>query len=98
LINNIEQEAKGYQDLADELSKLEKVHQSKIKYMLVGLQAAKKMTDQEYKIFVERTTYQYTFEDIGLNMGIKKQTVQYHYEKAVKILRETYQEVKLLRR
>lgn len=96
--NNIENESKGYQDLLDDISKEENIHHSKIKYMVVGLKAAKKMTEKEYFVFTERTIYHSRFIDICLNMGISESACKTYYQRGLEKLKQTYQEVKLLKR
>ena len=70
--NDIENQAKGYQDLIDEVEKDQEKINEHIVYLLTGIVGAKELSDQEYEVFINRTLYNNKFEDIACNMQIEK--------------------------
>ena len=73
---NIENTARGYQQLIDEIGKEQEKMNEHIIYLITGIVGAKELSDQEYEVFVSRTLYHNRFEDIGCTMSISESSVK----------------------
>ena len=92
---NIENTAKGYQQLIDEIGKEQKQMNEHIIYLITGIVGAKELSDQEYEVFVSRTLYHNRFEDIGYTMGITNSSVKTYYGRALKKLQATAKRISI---
>ena len=84
--NNIENECFGYQNLIDEVEKEQEKIIEELKYVLTGIIAGRKFSDQEYQCFIERAVNKNKFEDIGLTLGISESAAKTYYQRAIKKL------------
>lgn len=83
---NIENEAKGYQDLIDEIEIEQQRIIKQLRYTLTGVIGGRQLSDQEYQVFVERALTMKPFGDIAYNMGITESTAKTYFERATKKL------------
>jgi len=83
---NIENEAKGYQDLIDEIEIEQKRIIKQLRYTLTGVIGGRQLSDQEYQVFIERALTMKPFGDIAYNMGITESTAKTYFERATKKL------------
>jgi len=86
LKNDIENTAKGYQDLIDEVEKDQRKIIEELKYVLTGVVGGRQLSDQEYQCFIERAVDKNKFEDIGFNLGISESAAKTYYQRAIKKL------------
>ena len=84
--NSLEQRAKGYQDLIDEIEKDQIKIIEELKYVLTGVIGGRELSDQEYQCFIERAVNKNKFEDIGLTLGISESAAKTYYQRAIKKL------------
>ena len=97
--NNIENTSRSYQDLIDEVEKEHKKIKKQLKYVMTGIVAGRKLTDQEYQCFYDRTIYRQPFADIAFNMRISESACKTYYNRALNKLSKQATLVKhLLRR
>jgi len=85
-MTNIENEAKGYQDLIDEIEVEQERIIKQLRYTLTGVIGGRHLSDQEYEVFVERALTMKTFGDIAFNMGITESTAKTYFQRATKKL------------
>jgi DNA-binding CsgD family transcriptional regulator len=85
-LTNIENEAKGYQDLIDEIEIEQQRIIKQLRYTLTGVIGGRQLSDQEYQVFVERALTMKPFGDIAYNMGITESTAKTYFERATKKL------------
>ena len=90
---DIENTAKGYQELIDEIEKEKKDIDNHVIYMITGVVGSKVLSEQEYNVFIERALNHRKFEDIALTLGIKKQVAWTYYQRAVKKLENTAKDI-----
>jgi len=83
---NIENEAKGYQDLIDEIEIEQQRIIKQLRYTLTGVIGGRQLSDQEYQVFTERALTMKPFGDIAYNMGITESTAKTYFERATKKL------------
>ena len=93
--NDIENQAKGYQDLIDEVEKDQEKINEHIVYLLTGIVGAKELSDQEYEVFINRTLYNNKFEDIACNMQIRESTAKTYYGRALNKLQATAKRISI---
>jgi len=86
LKNDIENTAKGYQDLIDEVEKDQEKIIEELKYVLTGVVGGRQLSDQEYQCFIERAVDKNKFEDIGFNLGISESAAKTYYQRSIKKL------------
>tara|TARA_R100000995_G_C3449362_1_gene107318 strand:- start:440 stop:742 length:303 start_codon:yes stop_codon:yes gene_type:complete len=86
LKNDIENTAKGYQDLIDEVEKDQRKIIEELKYVLTGVVGGRQLSEQEYQCFIERAVDKNKFEDIGFNLGISESAAKTYYQRAIKKL------------
>lgn len=84
--NDIENTAKGYQDLIDEVEKDQRKIIEELKYVLTGVVGGRQLSDQEYQCFIERAVDKNKFEDIGFNLGISESAAKTYYQRSIKKL------------
>ncbi len=84
--NDIENTAKGYQDLIDEVEKDQIKIIEELKYVLTGVVGGRQLSDQEYQCFIERAVDKNKFEDIGFNLGISESAAKTYYQRSIKKL------------
>ena len=97
--NNIENTAKSYQDLIDEVEQEQAKMLQELKYVLTGVVAGRELTEQEYQSFYDRTIYKKPFADIAFNMRISESACKTYYNRAIKKLSKQATLIKhLLRR
>ena len=84
--NDIENTAKGYQDLIDEVEKDQEKIIEELKYVLTGVVGGRQLSDQEYQCFIERAVDKNKFEDIGFNLGISESAAKTYYQRSIKKL------------
>jgi len=87
-MKHIDNEAFGYQQLLDEISKEEKNIKRRIRFMMAGIVASKEFSKQEYEVFIDRTLYQRSFKDISLTLGIEESTARVYFHRASKKLQK----------
>jgi len=85
-MTNIENEAKGYQDLIDEIEIEQQRIIKQLRYTLTGVIGGRQLSDQEYQVFIERALTMKPFGDIAYNMGITESTAKTYFERATKKL------------
>lgn len=85
-MTNLENEAKGYQDLIDEIEVEQQRIIKQLRYTLTGVIGGRQLSDQEYQVFVERALTMKPFGDIAYNMGITESTAKTYFERATKKL------------
>jgi len=99
LKNSIDNQAKSYQDLIDEVEKEQTQMLKELKYVLTGVVAGRELTDQEYQCFYERAVNKYPFADIAFNLRISESACKTYYNRALKKLSKQATLIKhLLRR
>lgn len=97
--NNIENTARSYQDLIDEVEQEQAKMLEELKYVLTGIIAGRKFSEQEFECFYERTIYKKPFADIAFNMRISESACKTYYNRAIKKLSKEATLIKhLLRR
>ena len=97
--NNIENTARSYQDLIDEVEKEQQQILHELKYVLTGVIAGRELSEQEYQCFYDRTIYKKPFADIAFNLRISESAFKTFYNRAIKKLSKQATLVKhLLRR
>jgi len=84
--NSIDNQAKGYQDLIDEVEKEQAKILKELKYVLTGIQGGRSLSDQEYQCFIERALEKKKFDDIAYNMRISESSAKTYYNRAIKKL------------
>mgnify|MGYP000135327999 FL=1 len=84
--NDIENTAKGYQDLIDEVEKDQEKIIEELKYVLTGVVGGRQLSEQEYQCFIERAVDKNKFEDIGFNLGISESAAKTYYQRSIKKL------------
>ena len=84
--NNLENTARSYQDLIDEVEKEQAEMLIQLKYVLTGIVAGRELSDQEYQTFYDRTIYKKPFADIAFNMRISESSAKTYYNRAIKKL------------
>ena len=84
--NDIENTAKGYQDLIDEVEKDQRKIIEEFKYVLTGVVGGRQLSEQEYQCFIERALDKKKFDDIGFNLGITESSAKTYYQRAIKKL------------
>ena len=98
-MKNLNNVAKGYQDLIDEVEKEQAEMFKELKFVLTGVVAGRELTDQEYQTFYDRTIYKKPFADIAFNMRISESACKTYYNRAIKKLSKQATIIKhLLRR
>jgi len=98
-LKNLNNVAKGYQDLIDEVEKEQAEMFKELKFVLTGVVAGRELTDQEYQTFYDRTIYKKPFADIAFNMRISESACKTYYNRAIKKLQKQATIIKhLLRR
>ncbi len=98
-MKNIENEAIGYQQLIDEVEKEQAEMFKELKFVLTGIVAGRKFSEQEFECFYERTIYKKPFADIAFNMRISESACKTYYNRAIKKLSKQATIIKhLLRR
>lgn len=80
---NLENESRGYQQLLDEIQKEQDELADNVVYLVTGVLAAKKLSEQEYSVFVERSLNQTKFGDIAYSLGISDSTARVYYHRAL---------------
>jgi len=86
LKNNIENTARSYQDLIDEVEREQAKILKELKYVLTGIQGGRSLSEQEYQCFIERALERKKFDDIAYNMRISESTAKTYYNRAIKKL------------
>ena len=84
--NDIENTAKGYQDLIDEVEKDQIKIIEELKYVLTGVVGGRQLSEQEYQCFIERAVDKNKFEDIGFNLSISESAAKTYYQRSIKKL------------
>ena len=84
--NDIENTAKGYQDLIDDVEKDQIKIIEELKYVLTGVVGGRQLSDQEYQCFIERAVDKNKFDDIGFNLGISESAAKTYYQRSIKKL------------
>lgn len=84
--NDIENTAKGYQDLIDEVEKDQRKIIEELKYVLTGVIGGRQLSEQEYQCFIERAVDKNKFDDIGFNLGISESAAKTYYQRSIKKL------------
>jgi len=98
-LKNLNNVAKGYQELIDEVEQEQAKMLEELKYVLTGIVAGRELTDQEYQTFYDRTIYKKPFADIAFNMRISESACKTYYNRAIKKLSKQATIIKhLLRR
>ena len=98
-MKNLNNVAKGYQELIDEVEQEQAKMLEELKYVLTGIVAGRELTDQEYQTFYDRTIYKKPFADIAFNMRISESACKTYYNRAIKKLSKQATIIKhLLRR
>jgi DNA-directed RNA polymerase specialized sigma24 family protein len=91
--------ARSYQDLIDEVEQEQAKMLEELKYVLTGIIAGRKFSEQEFECFYERTIYKKPFADIAFNMRISESACKTYYNRAIKKLSKEATLIKhLLRR
>ena len=85
-MKNLNNVAKGYQDLIDEVEKEQAKILKELKYVLTGIQGGRSLSEQEYQCFIERALERKKFDDIAYNMRISESTAKTYYNRAIKKL------------
>tara|TARA_R110000796_G_scaffold215130_1_gene331125 strand:+ start:91 stop:387 length:297 start_codon:yes stop_codon:yes gene_type:complete len=80
---NLENESRGYQQLLDEIEQEQDELENNVIYLLTGALVAKKLSEQEYSVFVERSLNQTKFGDIAYSLGISDSTARVYYHRAL---------------
>ena len=97
--NSIDNQARSYQDLIDEVEQEQAKMLEELKYVLTGVVGGRELTDQEYQTFYDRTIYKKPFADIAFNMRISESAFKTYYNRAIKKLSKQATLIKhLLRR
>lgn len=97
--NNIDNTAKGYQDLIDEVEKEQAKILKELKYVLTGVVGGRELSDQEFQCFYERAVNKHPFADIAFNLRISESACKTYYNRALKKLSKQATLIKhLLRR
>jgi len=86
LKNDIENTAKGYQDLIDEVEKDQIKIIEELKYVLTGVVGGRELSDQEFQCFYERAVNKHPFADIAFNLRISESACKTYYNRALKKL------------
>jgi len=63
-----------------------------VQYVLTGLIAGKKLSEQEYRVFIARVLYKSKFEDIAFEMGLSQSSVKTYYKRSLNKLNDIAQE------
>ena len=84
--NNIENTARSYQDLIDEVEQEQAEMLIQLKYVLTGVVAGRELSEQEYQTSYDRTIYRKPFADIAFNMRISESACKTYYNRAIKKL------------
>ena len=84
--NNLENTARSYQDLIDEVEKEQAEMLIQLKYVLTGVVAGRELSDQEYECFSERVMYKKPFADIAFNLRISESACKTYYNRAIRKL------------
>lgn len=87
-MKHIDNEAFGYQQLIDEISKEQENIKQRVRYLMTGILAAHEFSEQEFKVFIARTLHQDKFKDISLTLGITESTARVYYHRATQKLKE----------
>jgi len=99
LKNNIENTARSYQDLIDEVEKEQAKMLNELKYVLTGVVGGRELSDQEYEVFYERSVKKHKFSYIAFNMRISESACKTYYNRAIRKLSKQATLIKhLLRR
>tara|TARA_X000001388_G_C2193261_1_gene108397 strand:- start:372 stop:668 length:297 start_codon:yes stop_codon:yes gene_type:complete len=80
---NIENQARGIQDLIDEIEKEQDKITEKLRYTLTGVIGGRELSDQEYAVFVERALTNKSFSDIAFNLSINESSAKTYYKRAI---------------
>lgn len=97
--NNIENTARSYQDLIDEVEKEQAKMLNELKYVLTGVVGGRELSDQEYEVFYERSVKKHKFSHIAFNMRISESACKTYYNRAIRKLSKQATLIKhLLRR
>ncbi len=99
-MKHIDNEAFGYQQLIDDISKEGENIKTQVRYMMTGIMASEDFSKQEYQVFMERTLYRRNFKDISLTLGISESTARVYFHRATKKLQKAavFVQQKLLRK
>jgi DNA-directed RNA polymerase specialized sigma24 family protein len=84
--NNIENTARSYQDLIDEVEKEQAKMLKELKYVLTGVVGGRELSEQEFQCFYERAVNKYPFADIAFNLRISESACKTYYNRALKKL------------
>ena len=84
--NDIENTAKGYQDLIDEVEKDQRKIIEELKYVLTGVVGGRQLSEQEYQCFIERAVDKKKIDDIAFNLSITESSAKTYYQRAIKKL------------
>ncbi len=84
--NDIENTAKGYQDLIDEVEKEQVKIIEELKYVLTGVVGGRQLSENEYQCFIERAVDKKKFDDIAFNLAISESSAKTYYQRAIKKL------------
>ena len=84
--HNIENQAKGYQDLIDEVEKDQIKIIEELKYVLTGVVGGRQLSENEYQCFIERAVDKKKFDDIAFNLAISESSAKTYYQRAIKKL------------
>mgnify|MGYP003142742174 CR=1 FL=1 len=80
---DIENQARGIQDLIDEVEKEQDKITEQLRYTLTGVIGGRELSDQEYAVFIERALTKRSFSDIALSLSIKESSAKTYYKRAI---------------
>jgi DNA-directed RNA polymerase specialized sigma24 family protein len=92
---DIENTDSSYTDLLNEIQEYQDDINRDVQYVLTGLIASKKLSDQEYRVFVARVLHKNKFDDIAFEMGLSQSSVKTYYTRSLKKLNATALEIDL---
>ena len=83
---DIDNTNKSYLDLIEELEDHNNKIDKAVIYMLTGLICSKILSEQEYKVFIERVLMKSKFDSIALQLSLSQSSVKTYYSRALKKL------------
>lgn len=83
---DIENTDKSVADLVQELEDHNKRIDQAVIYMLTGLICSKILSEQEYKVFIERVLSKSKFDRIAMELSLSQSSVKTYYSRALKKL------------
>lgn len=92
---DIENTNNSYIDLLNEINDHQADIDKNVQYLLTGLIACKKLSDQEYKVLINRVLLKNKFIDIACEMSLHQSTVKTYYKRSLKKLNIIAMEVDL---